>query len=60
MEPRLLLLTASGECLFSSHHVSPALHNRAMIELRDASILPLNISHSLLLNLHPKKTLVPK
>lgn len=29
---------ASGECLFSSHHASPALHNRTIIEGRDASL----------------------
>lgn len=55
LEPRLLILRAGGECLFSSHHVSPALHDCAIIELNDGSLLPLNLSHSLLLNfLHQK------
>lgn len=55
LEPWLLFLRASGECLLSSHHVSPALHNHAIIELGDASLLPLDLSHSLLLNFHPQK-----
>lgn len=34
---RLLFLRAGSECLLSSHHVSPALHNHTIIEGRDVS-----------------------
>lgn len=37
LEPRLLFLRADGECLLSSRHVSPALHNHTIIEGRDVS-----------------------
>lgn len=54
LELRLLFLRASGECLFSSHHASPALHNHTIIEGRDAS-LPSTLRICFLLNPSPQK-----